>query len=85
MERLERITITIKPVLLEEIRKIAEQKKKSISGIINECLEEILFEKRRKKAGMKVLEVVEKSNFSEEQAEKVLKEIKKMREEWERW
>ena len=81
---MERITITIKPVLLEEIKKIAQREKKSISKIINEWLEEVLFEKKKKRAGMKVLEVIEKSNFSEEQAKKAFEEIKKIRKEWER-
>ena len=82
---MERITITIKPVLLEEIKKIAEREKKSISKIINEWLEEVLFEKRKKRAGMKVLEVIEKSSFNEKQAKKAFEEIKKIRKEWERW
>ncbi|MDL1971192.1 MAG: hypothetical protein LWW94_09570 [Candidatus Desulfofervidaceae bacterium] len=84
MERLERITITIKPVLLGEIKKIAEQERESVSGIINRYLEEVLFEKKRKKAGFRVLEVVKKYRLDEEQVEKAHEELSKMRKEWER-
>ena len=59
---MERITITIKPVLLGEIKKLLNMRK-SVSKIINEWLEEVLFE--RKKGGMKVLEVIERSSFNE--------------------
>ncbi len=40
---------------------------------------------RRKKSGMKVLELVEKSNYTEEEATHAFEELKKMRKELERW
>jgi len=43
---MERITITIKPVLLGEIKKLLNMRK-SVSKIINEWLEEVLFERKK--------------------------------------
>ena len=45
---MERITITIKPVLLGEIKKLLNMRK-SVSKIINEWLEEVLFERKKKR------------------------------------
>ena len=84
-ERMQKLTITIKPFLLKELKRIAEQERRSLSSVVNSFLEEILIEKKRKRAGMKVLELVEKSNYTSEEVSKALEELKKMRKECERW
>ena len=84
-EKMQKLTITIKPILLKELKRIAEQERKSLSSVLNSLLEETLFEKKKKKSGIRVLEIVEKNYVTEENVALALEELRKLRKESDRW
>jgi len=85
MGKTSRVCITIQNSLLEEVKKLAKQEKTSVSGIINKYLYHALVEKRKKEAGMKVLELVKEKPLTEEQIREAMEEIRKMRKESRKW
>jgi len=85
MGKTSRVCITIQNSLLEEVKKLAKQEKTSVSGIINKYLYQAIVEKRKKEAGMKVLELGKEKPLTEEQVREAIEEIRKMRKEFRKW
>ena len=75
-----RITVHIQNSISEEIKKAALNEKKSVSSLVAESVEYYIKEKRKKKAGEKVLKLIGKAKISPD----VFKELEKGRKDYDR-
>ena len=74
-----RVTVSLDRDLVEELKRLSKKEGVSLSKFVARSLEEFLIERKKKKAGRKLLEV----RLSEEEGRLAMEELFRMRrEEW---
>jgi len=75
-----RVTVSLNKEIVESLKLIAIQEKKSISEIVREAIEGFILYQKRKQVGENLLNLVEKRpQLNKEEA---LKELERLRREW---
>jgi len=72
-----RITVSVRDELAEEIKKLARDRKRSVSSLVAEAVEEYVQRVKRREAGKRFLELSEKVEVSSD----ALTELEKLRDE----
>ncbi len=74
-----RVTVSLDRDLVEELKRLSKKEGVSLSKFVARSLEEFLIERKKKKAGRKLLEV----RLSEEEGRLAMEELSRMRrKEW---